>query len=233
MRIAFAVFISFAIGSLFATEKLSKQEIAGILRPILQGKINTQNFNIKIEQISTDITSDNLDFIANKIDDLEIPAQQRSFKVVVNLKNGESATITGKIEWLANIPVVLRPISPNDVVNASDVGMQGYPLDDLHANTVLDAKDLIGKSAANTVIKPNLPVEFHALKNPLIVKRGGIVEVVYRKGNLSVSTKASATQDLAMGDTGTFETLKTTDNKLVKRLAAQVVGPSSAEIIHG
>lgn len=233
MRIIFVVFISFAIGSLFANEKLSKQEIAVILKPIIQGKINTQNFNIKIEQISTDIASDNLETIQSKIDDLEIPAQQRSFKIVINLKNSESATITGKIEWLTNIPVVLRPISPNDVVNASDVGMQVYPVDDLHANTVLDVKDLIGKSAANTVIKPNLPVEVHALKNPLIVKKGGIVEVVYRKGNLLVSTKASSTQDLAMGDTGTFETFKTTDNKMVKRLAAQVIGPSSAEIIHG
>lgn len=233
MRIIFAVFISLLNGFLFANEKLSKQEISAALKPIIQGKINTQNFNLKIEQISADIAVNNLEAIANKIDDLEIPAQQRSFKVVVNLKNGESATITGKIEWLTNIPVVLRPISPNDVINASDVGVQVYPVDDLMANTVLDSKDLIGKSAANTVIKPNLPVEVHVLKNPLIVKRGSIVEVVYRKGNLSVSTKASATQDLALGDTGTFETLKTTDNKIVKRLAAQVVGPSSAEIIHG
>lgn len=231
MKIVFTIF-SLLISCLFA-EKLSKQEIANALRPVLQGKINTQNFNIKVEQISNEIASENLDCIASKIDELEVPPQQRSFKIVVKLKNGDSTNIAGKIEWLTNIPVVVRPISANDIINESDLGTQAYPVDDLSPNTVLEVKDLIGKSAANTVIKPNLPVEIHSLKNPKIVKRGSIVEVVYRKNSLVISTKATATQDLAMGDTGTFETLKTSDSKMFKRIAAQVVSPGTAEIIHG
>lgn len=231
MKIVFTIF-SLLMASLFA-EKLSKQEIANALRPVLQGKINTQNFNIKVEQTSSDITSENLDCLADKIDELEIPAHQRSFKMAVKLKNGEIANVAGKIEWLTTIPVVLRPISANDIINQSDLGTQAYPVDDLTPNTVLEVKDLIGKSAANTVIKPNLPVEIHSLKNPKIVKRGSIVEVVYRKNSLVISTKATATQDLAMGDTGTFETLKTGDSKMFKRIAAQVVSPGTAEVIHG
>jgi flagella basal body P-ring formation protein FlgA len=212
-------------------EKLSKQEVAAALQKVLQGKINTQNFKVKIEEISNDISSD--DCIEDKIDDLEIPAQQRSFKVLVKLKNGEKSTISGKIEWLTNIPILLRPISANDIISQSDLGTQDYPVDDLKPSTVLEIKDLIGKSASNTVIKPNLPVEMHALKNPKIVKRGSIVEVVYRKSSLVISTKATATQDLAMGDTGTFEILKTADSKTLKRIAAQVVGAGTAEITHG
>lgn len=231
MKIVFTIFI-LLISCLFA-EKLSKQELANALRPLLQGKINTSNFNVKIEQISGDITSENLECLTDKIDDLEIPAQQRSFKMAVKLKNGTNANIAGKIEWLTTIPVVLRPISANDIINQSDLGTQDYPVDDLTPNTVLEVKDLIGKSAANTVIKPNLPVEVHSLKNPKIIKRGSIVEIVYRKNSLVISTKATATQDLAMGDTGTFETLKTSDSKIFKRIAAQVVSPGTAEIIHG
>ena len=58
-----------------------------------------------------------------------------------------------------------------------------------------------------------------------------MVDVVYRSQCLIVSAKAQATQDLACGDTGTFETQH--DSKHTKKISAKVVGPSTAEITHG
>jgi flagella basal body P-ring formation protein FlgA len=78
-----------------------------------------------------------------------------------------------------------------------------------------------------------MPVERSVLKNPTIIKRGDMVDVVYRSQCLVVSAKGQATQDLACGDTGTFETQHDNSKQNVKKISAKVVGPSTAEIIHG
>ena len=134
---------------------------------------------------------------------------------------------------MTNIPILLRAIGPAEIINSSDIMTQSYPVDQLSAMVVMDSHDLIGKSSIHTIIKPGLPVERSMLKNPTIIKRGDIVDVVYRSQNLTVSAKAQATQELANGDIGTFEIHNNNSNGTVRRISAKVVGPSSAEIVHG
>lgn len=225
----------FSIACLKAEGNFSKQDMVKFLRPVLGEKINTQDFDITIEKMppeNIEDISENKNLDDAIVDDLVIPPQQRSFQVSLKLKSGEKFSCSGKIEWLTNIPILLRPIGPNDTINASDIGYQSYPIDQLTAMTVMDRNDLVGKSSAHTIIKPALPVERSLLKNPTIIKRGDMVDVVYRSQYLMVSAKALATQDLASGDTGTFET-QHSNEKQPKKISAKVVGPGTAEILHG
>ena len=213
-------------------QDFSKQDLAKFLQPFLRDKINTKEFDVTIEKMPTEDIPENANLDEAIIDDLVIPPQQRSFQVSLKLKSGGKISFSGKIEWLTSIPILLRPIGPSDIINTSDVGYQSYPVDQLTAMVVMDGNDLIGKSSAHTIVKPGLPVERPLLKNPTIIKRGDLVDVVYRSQCLIVSAKAQATQDLACGDTGTFETHH--DNaKQTKKISAKVVGPSTAEILHG
>jgi flagella basal body P-ring formation protein FlgA len=215
-----------------STQGFSKQDLVNFLRPLLGEKINTKDFDIVIEKMPTESVPENVSLKEAIVDDVVIPSQQRSFQVSLKLKSGEKISCSGKIEWLANIPILLRPIGPGDIINVSDVGYHSYPVDQLTAMVVMDGNDIVGKSSAHTIIKPGLPVERSLLKNPTIIKRGDMVDVVYRSQCLIVSAKAQATQDLACGDTGTFETQH--DNiKQTKKISAKVVGPSTAEILHG
>ncbi len=213
-------------------QSYSKQDMINFLRPFLSEKISTKEFDIAIEKMPTDGVSENDNLEGATIDDLVIPPQQRSFQVSLKLKSGEKFSCSGKIEWLANIPILLRPIGPSDIINVSDVGYQSYPVDQLTAMIVMDSNDLVGKSSAHTMVKPGLPVERSQLKNPTIIRRGDMINVVYRSQCLIVSAKAQATQDLACGDTGTFETQHANSNQ-TKKISAKVVGPSTAEILHG
>jgi flagella basal body P-ring formation protein FlgA len=222
----------FGIACLKAESNFSKQDMTKFLRPVLGEKINTKDFDIAIEKMPTENIPENANLAEATVDDLIIPPQQRSFQVSLKLKSGEKISCSGKIEWLTNIPILLRPIGPNDTINASDIGYQSYPVDQLTAMTVMDGNDLVGKSSAHTIIKPALPVERSLLKNPTIIKRGDLIDVVYRSQCLIVSAKALATQDLASGDTGTFET-QHNNEKQTKKISAKVTGPGTAEILHG
>lgn len=222
----------FCVVCLKAEGNFSKQDMIKFLRPILEEKINTKDFDIALEKMPAEDISENENLDEATVDDLVIPPQQRSFQVSLKLKSGKKFAYSGKIEWLTNIPILLRPIGPCDTINASDIGYQSYPVDQLTAMTVLDSNDLVGKSSAHTIIKPALPVERSLLKNPTIIKRGDMVDVVYRSQCLIVSAKALATQDLASGDTGTFET-QHNNEKQTKKISAKVTGPGTAEIIHG
>ncbi len=238
MKIMILIALLFSFVCLNAEEassrkSFSKQEFVEFLRPIIGQKINTKDFDVVIEKMPSEAFPESANLDNASVDELIIPPQQRSFQVFLKLKSGDQITLSGKIEWLTNIPILLRPIGSNDIINLSDVGYQSYPIDQLTAMVAMDSADLIGKSSAHTIIKPGLPVERSLLKNPTIIKRGDMIDVVYRSQCLIVSAKAQATQDLACGDTGTFETQHDNSKQNVKKISAKVVGPSTAEIIHG
>ncbi len=208
-----------------------KQQVSNFLHPVVGEKINTKDFNIIIEKMPQE-PIEKEDLSDAEIEEILIPSDQRTFEVCLKLGSGNTVNFSGKIEWLANIPTLLKPLGSNDTINLSDITHQMYPVDQLTAMVVMDANELIGKAAAHNIIKPGLPIERSQLKNPTIVKKGEMVNVVYRSQCLIVSAKAQATQDLACGDTGVFETQQN-DLKHAKKISAKVVGPSTAEIIHG
>ncbi len=234
-----AIIIAFSNMNCLSAEKalskgrFSKLDLANFSQPIIEKKINTKNFNVIIERMSNQTIAESTSLDSAEVSELNISPQQRDFEMTLRFKSGEQIIFSGKIEWLAHIPILLRPIGADDIINVSDVGYQSYPVDQLNAMVVMDANDLVGKTSAHTIVKPGLPVERSLLKNPIIIKRGEMVDVVYRSQCLLVSAKARATQDLAYGDTGTFETQQDNSKQMIKKISAKVVGPSTAEIIYG
>lgn len=214
-------------------KNFSKLELSSFAHSFVGEKINTRDFNIIVEKISAESSAENSSLSGAEVRELTVSPDQRDFEMAVKLKSGDQLTFSGKIEWLAQIPVLLRPIGAGEIINVSDVGYQSYPVDQLNVRVVTDARELIGKASSHSVIKPGLPVEKSILKNPIIVKKGEIIEVVYRSQHLQVSAKARSTQDLASGDTGTFETQSENAKQAMKKIAAKVIGPNTAEIIYG
>lgn len=214
-------------------KNFSKLELATFAHSLIGSKINTRNFNVIVEKISVQALTGTSSLEGAEIRELTISPQQRDFEMVLGFRSGDQVMFSGKIEWLANIPILLRPIGVDEIINASDIGYHTYPVDQLNARIVMDVNDLVGKTSSHSVVKPGLPIERSSLKNPIIVKRGEIVDVVYRSSYLLVSAKARSTQDLAVGDTGTFETQSENTKHALKKISAKVVGPNTAEIIYG
>lgn len=220
------------VHGLSSGKSFSKIELAAFSQPLIQAKINTKEFNVIVEKISASL-SESASLEGAEVQEFVISPQQRDFEITLKLKSGDQCAFSGKIEWLAHIPVLLRPIGTGEIINVSDVGYQTYPVDQLNSRIVMDASDLVGKTSSSSIVKPGLPVERSILKNPIIIKKGEVVDVVYRSQHLLVSAKARSTQDLASGDTGTFETQGEHTKQAMRKISAKVVGPSTAEIIYG
>lgn len=234
-RMIFALLLitQFSVQAVSLNKGFSKLELASFAHSIIGAKINAKDFNIIIERVAGSSSAKGLTLDGAEVCDLIISSQQRDFEMGLKLKSGEQFSFSGKIEWLAHIPVLLRPIGTGEIINISDVGYQTYPVDQLNARVVMDANELVGKTASNAIVRPGLPVDKSTLKNPIVVKKGDVIDVVYRKPCLVISTKAHATQDFAVGDTGVFETQGDGQKKNTKKMSAKVVGPNIAEIVYG
>ena len=90
-----------------------KQQVSNFLHPVVGEKINTKDFNIIIEKMPQE-PIEKEDLSDAEIEEILIPSDQRTFEVCLKLGSGNTVNFSGKIEWLANIPTLLKPLGSND-----------------------------------------------------------------------------------------------------------------------
>jgi flagella basal body P-ring formation protein FlgA len=87
--------------------------------------------------------------------------------------------------------------------------------------------DVIGREAA-LAIAPGQVLDPQYLRNPVVVQRGEVVDVIVRSGGIKIETKARAREAGGVGDIVQVDLLH---NK--QALTARVSGPQTVEVLGG
>lgn len=216
-----------------ATAGSFKETIINFIKANVSQKISAPDFDIQLENWTDAWDKENISESDLVLKDLQVTQDQRRFTIQVDGVMGSIKKFMGKIEWLAEVATLNRPIGPGEIVQETDIIMQKVNADRLNANQIKDKRDLIGKTAKNTMLKAGVPLNKSELQSPIAIKKGALTIINYQKGNLRITTQAIAEKDGCIGDTISFETLSASKepNTAQKRIIhAQVIGVNSAMI---
>ncbi len=201
----------------------SKESLVNFIHKLVDGKIGTQNFLIKINLISQNIQDNDVQNLKDdSFENLEISSDQRNFSLSIHGQN-----ISGKIEWQTEIPVLNTALGSDEIIQEHHLAMQMFPTDVILANQVIKKEELLGKAVKN-IIKPYQPVDKGQIKLPLLVKKNDYTQVNFFGNNILITAKARAESDGVYGDTIPFKIINNDKNQ--KIFYATVCGLRQAEI---
>ncbi len=125
---------------------------------------------------------------------------------------------------MVKVPVLATPITRDAVIAASDIVYIDVPSSDLHDDTALKESDLVGLSA-RALIQPNEPVSMNLIVAPKVIKRGDIVNLSLKAGQIALTAQGKALADARLG-----ETVRVQNQSSQKIVQARVTGPQEATI---
>jgi flagella basal body P-ring formation protein FlgA len=123
------------------------------------------------------------------------------------------------------IVVPRRPLRRGEIIQAADLDQQPlHPGAPLAAAVMTELADVVGRETTRS-IATGQAIDPSWIRKPLMVRRGDVVTVLARSGNVQVRTSARAIGDGGEGDVVTVERL---DNR--QRYTARVVGVQELEV---
>ncbi|HLI67684.1 MAG TPA: flagellar basal body P-ring formation chaperone FlgA [Caulobacteraceae bacterium] len=142
--------------------------------------------------------------------------------------SGPSGPLPGPAGQMADALTYTRNIAAGEIVQATDIAFTRVARFALPADAPLDAGGVIGKTARRP-LRSGSAVAAHDLSNPIVVKRGDVVEVVYRADQITLTLQGQAMGDAAAGDP--VDVQNTASKKVVQAIASgpdqAVVGPEA------
>ncbi len=224
-------FFLIVIALLIEILPLEAFDIEKNFREYLAKHMLNQDFTINIFQLAQakNATAGNDVYFS----DLVISDNSDHFSVNVHLDEKKSFVLKGEIIQRTFMPVLTHAISPGHIISKNDITFKAFPIKSIRPQYITDIQNIIGKESRHSFLNPNQPIEQNQLKNPLVVKRGDMVNVSYHGISVQVTAKMSATADYSLNDTGVFELIKFENGrKITKKVTAKVTGPQRAEIYH-
>jgi len=140
---------------------------------------------------------------------------------------GETLTVSGRAQRVADVPVLNRTIARGDTITAADVDWVRLPESQVRGEIILAQDSLIGM-AAKRALSPDRPVRSYDVEPPVVVERGELVSLVYEVGPLTLSAQARALENGGEGQFIRFVNLQS--NRTVE---ARVEGPGRASVLGG
>lgn len=129
-------------------------------------------------------------------------------------------TITGKLYRMVEVPVLTRRVRRGDVIDEDDVKTITMRAAKLGPNVLTATEELAGKSPKRTLIE-HRPVSASDVQDPILVKRNGLVTMIYQTRFMRISARGIAKQDGSEGETVRVE------NSGSKKIVRGVVTGSS------
>jgi flagella basal body P-ring formation protein FlgA len=137
------------------------------------------------------------------VDKLNIDKAHNSWKATLLFtaggRNLAPINLSGTYDEIATVPVLKRQVRAGEVITADDIEYSKQAAHQLNSNTVLDMKDLVGKSPKR-VISQERPIRQEEIASPTILTKGAHVTLVFRSNNLEIRTIGQAMDSGAKGD---------------------------------
>lgn len=141
--------------------------------------------------------------------------------------SGGRLQMLGRIHEEILLPVLTKGIAKGERVEPDMISLEWVADRHLAHDVVVDSRELIGLEATRR-IPTGRPLRGIDLREPTLIRRGEIIELIYRNNGLYLSAMARAKQSGAMGD---IIAVSNVDSG--KDLRALVAGRKRAEIYHG
>ncbi|MBL1421455.1 MAG: flagellar basal body P-ring formation protein FlgA [Alphaproteobacteria bacterium] len=138
----------------------------------------------------------------------------------------KSRQISGVIENMVNVPVLASNFRRDEIIKASDIKYIQLNSRRVAGNVMLNAEDIIGKSARNS-IRAMLPLSESLLKYADLVKKNTIITLQFKVGRVELNIKARA---LTTGADGTI--IRVLNLQSGKQIDAIVTGIDQAMTIN-
>ena len=138
------------------------------------------------------------------VEDITYDARTRRFTAVVATPPDDPAAqrfrVAGRAHRMSEVPVLARRMMTGDIIRENDVQWITMRNDRLDPDTVLDPEGLIGKSARRTM-PAHRPLRASDVRRPVLVPRSGMVTIVFRMPQMTLTAKGRALEDGSEGDT--------------------------------
>ena len=108
---------------------------------------------------------------------------------------------------VVDVPVLARPLARGEVIEAGDVEWVRIRSDRIRADAITSESALVGQEARRS-LRPGEVLRGYDLREPAAVTRGETVALVFQSGPLTLTARARALENAALGQTARFVNLQ-------------------------
>jgi len=144
--------------------------------------------------------------------------------VPANDPEAQRIRLTGRINQLVSVPVLSKRMLRGSVIHKQNLDWIKVRRSSTSAQTVMDADQLIGM-AAKRLMTADLPIRFSQIRKPLLVTRGGLVNIRFQVPFMSLSAQGQALDEGSMG-----EVVRVVNSRSKKTIEARVTGSTTVKV---
>lgn len=141
-------------------------------------------------------------------------------------ETGKQADVLGTAILTVDVPVPARRIDEGEILTDADFTTVALPAMQVGGMVVRDGEDLVGQEARR-VLAPGRPVMDHAVGAPIVAEKGNRVEIVFRRGAMTVSAPGRLLENGSEG-----EDVKVVNVVSNRRVVGLVVDADTVEVSH-
>jgi flagella basal body P-ring formation protein FlgA len=122
-------------------------------------------------------------------------------------------TVSGRLERMMDIPVLVSTMQNGDIINASAIKTITVAMKDIGEDWVLKEEDLIHMTPRR-MVAAGKPLKRSEIEAPVIVERGDLITMTFNQNGLSLTAQGKALQNGAKGDV--IRVVNASSNKTVQ-----------------
>jgi flagella basal body P-ring formation protein FlgA len=165
---------------------------------------------------------------AMAIDGLTVDPRSGRFSAFVSAPAGapdaQRQRVTGRVIYQTDLAVPNRAVAMGDVLAAGDIERIKLPRDRIASDTIVDAAQLVGKSARHA-LRAEQPVRAGDVQDPVVVHKGDLVSIEIVTDTMQLSAQGKSLDDGAMG-----ANIRVTNTQSSRVVDATVVGPNRVTV---
>lgn len=162
------------------------------------------------------------------IEKLDFDARALRWHAEVAVYEGDAIMKTIELEGRyaseVEVPVLNQRLRSDNVIEEGDIDWVSMPEHRLRKNTILDIKDLLGK-APRRVISEGRPISTSEIENPMIMRKGTMVQMQFATPYMDIRTLGIAEDDGALNDT-----ILVRNQESGIAVQARITGPGTAVV---
>jgi flagella basal body P-ring formation protein FlgA len=179
---------------------VSDRSLERLILPLLGPGLNADTIDISLAPRSTKVPAPADPNASVMIDDFNLDRQTGRFVARV-LVPGDAGDyfVQGRALVIARVPVPVRTLARNALVEAADIEWREVRLPRLPVDLVVTEEDIVGKTVRRT-LRAGSPVHTNELSAPILVEKGALVTISLQAPGLLLSGVGRALEDGAAGD---------------------------------
>jgi len=228
----FIVYFLLSVFYVFADQKESasqeqdtKAAVMRLLKAELSQKVQIPDFDITLDHWAPNW--ENASSQGLSVDSLTV-TKNRFSAMVSGFKTPKR--MSGRIIYHTKVPVLSRPIGPDEEILEDDITYVEIDTDDIATQYISHKEELIGKTSRQGVLKVGVPIGKHQIKAPVVIKKGTIVRVIYEHDTIRITNKGIAMKDATKLETIPVEIHNQDSRHAKKVIYAQVLNAQDARV---